>query len=148
MNNKYHSVNVPMYNFALITVSNPEGGVVDISTYGLNKYNGYDLQIIPVLGYRESMNLLSTIAKNIIDEGKPVTDNSVLHYLSVKNDEAIVKLIKRTSDSRVLLRVIIQDEHGRYPWDEGCDPKYTKQFTDSDARNNGFIVNRAKKVPV
>lgn len=78
--------------------------------------------------------------------------NDLVRYMSI-NDKTFIDSMEVTPEDlninfnitfklvqdefgMVILRGIISDNNGLYPWDDGCDPRYAKQFTNTDVVTN------------
>lgn len=103
-----------------------DGPVANIHTHGLaENLNHIDLQIVLKLDEDLVQMLLNTIIDNIAEgykyrEGR---SNQVIDSIEVE-----FKLFEESD--RKVLRVILPDEQGRFPNDEGCQEPYNKQYVE------------------
>ncbi|MEH6942586.1 DUF4262 domain-containing protein [Bacillus sp. JJ722] len=102
------------------------GSIANIHTHGLaENLNHFDLQIVLKLDEELVQMLFNTIIENIAEgykyrEGR---SNQVIDGIEVE-----FKVFEE--DDRKVLRLILPDEEGRFPNDEGCQEPYNKQYVE------------------
>jgi hypothetical protein len=116
---------------------------INIHTHGLlYKAGRLDLQIVLPIAtsskVEEVENILTDIANDIIYNGTAYLDGDKI--ITPYGVTLTCKLV-RDIYSRTLLRLIYADPSGKFPWDDGVDINYKKQFTDADADMNKYILS-------
>lgn len=106
-----------------------DGPLANIHTHGLvENLHHTDLQIVLKLDEETAGTLLHSIIENIKGgytyyEGR---SNKVIEDLEVE-------FKKFKEDGRDVLRLIIPDQDGRFPNEEGCSEPYSKQYAELTA---------------
>ncbi|WP_052343529.1 DUF4262 domain-containing protein [Bacillus massiliigorillae] len=101
-----------------------DGSVANIHTHGLaENLNHIDLQLVLKLDKEMAEMLLHTVIDNIAEGYK---------YREGRSDQVIdgieVEFKLFEESDRMVLRLILPDEEGRFPSDEGCQEPYNKQY--------------------
>ena len=67
---------------------------------------------------------------------------SGLENLYVTLTHEVYHALSKDEFGKDIIRLIIPDTNGKYPWDKDCKEDYKKQWTKEDeinAKNNGYI---------
>lgn len=103
------------------------GGLTNIHTHGvLENYNHPDLQITLNIPPQLATAVLNGIVDCYIDNGMQLKDGEMNPYLL---HEAVVKTILTKENGREVFRIILPDQNGLFPEDEGCAEGYNQQYT-------------------
>jgi hypothetical protein len=117
--------------------------LIECHTHGiLRSFGNLDLQIVatPLINTPDKAK---SIIERISVNGKyeNIKDGTVIGLnIDYKLYYATAKLIRDEEWRRVIYRIIVADENGLYPWNDGCNPLYKNQFTDEDALNNRELL--------
>ena len=127
----------------------------DIHTHGLLMNFGIlDLQLIVPYGTEYSngpdslndfdfiINSFLNICEYAMDRNNDPLCNNDFSNLSLPNKSTKkikFKVVKDNDFDRMLLRAIIPDSNGKYPWDDDCDELYKLQFSTEDLAYNKRI---------
>lgn len=103
-------------------------------THGLNVYGSLEIELNLPLEASQAASILDEIAVNIVESGK--------RYQSGDKDTELFEqpfyvletrpLNPEPGDDKSLLRVIFNDPHNKYPWDEDCDQTYKYQLSQDE----------------
>lgn len=102
-------------------------------THGLNKYGSLELELNIPFDRRTVGMLLNLIGLEIATKrkryqsGDRETDvfNWPIYFLETAS-------VISTGNSNRILRVLVCDPEGKYPWEDGCDEQYAKQLNSSE----------------
>lgn len=92
-------------------------------THGLAAFNHKDFQLVLDIGPSSSGYLLNALAERVRN-GETFADGELVDGVY---SNCQVKLAVATEGNREVYRVLIPDEEGRYPGDEGCNFPYSEQ---------------------
>lgn len=108
-----------------------ETDIVDVHTHGLLEKGRLELQI--------KLNINPEVSKNILNDIIILLENNELNIQvdNVIDDKRIFprpiafKLAKDDFNDNII-RVILPDAHGKFPWDDKCNTLFAPQWTDED----------------
>lgn len=108
-------------------------GIIDLDprevhTHGLTDKGYPELRIKLNLDLSTLQNIINTIAQKMLKKEIVCDDNTVLLIDEICT---IPIMFKSTIDPLVLcsrLQIIFPDISGKFPWDDGCDPEFKKQW--------------------
>lgn len=108
---------------------NPRSSHVVFETIGLKQYEMLELELNFPLSLTKGQEILNYIAYNIIDKDIEVGHNIINNSLFT----APISFIETTpihyiNPSDKILRVILSDPNGNFPWDEACKEIFKEQL--------------------
>ena len=92
-------------------------------THGLAAFNHKDFQLVLDIGPGSTGYLLNGLAERVRN-GESFSDGELVEGVY---SDCQVKLAIATEGNREVFRVLIPDEEGRFPGDEGCNFPYSEQ---------------------
>ena len=92
-------------------------------THGLAAFNHRDFQLVLDIGPSSTAFVLNTLAERVRN-GEMFKDEETVAGVYPECD---IKLAVTQEGNREVFRVLIPDEKGRYPGDEGCEYPYSEQ---------------------
>lgn len=96
-------------------------------THGIDKYIGIELELAIDITIEDASMILNEIGYAIMD-GLKINDGAVLYQ--ILNVPVKVKKMEGVHGIGDKLRIVIPDENGLFPEDEGCSPVYNTQLDD------------------
>lgn len=136
---KFEEEAIEKYGYYYHCVTADDDSPEEIHTHGLLVGFGHlDLQIVftPKITQEIAKKTIDEIAGTIISCRCTYTNN-----IELPNCGNFIGRLVIDEFGRTLLRFVVPDEQGLYPWDEGCDPDYKVQFNEKDQENYKKLVN-------
>ncbi|OSA95709.1 UNVERIFIED_ORG: hypothetical protein B2H93_04625 [Clostridium botulinum] len=107
-------------------IDNPDANGRVYHTHGMGMYDSLELELNLPLSLEDAMPILNAIGMKIAN-GKVLKENELINGILMC--PFIVKKVKGICKRDVdILRVIVPDEKGNFPWDEECEDIYNKQL--------------------
>lgn len=97
----------------------------NIHTHGMVQYDHPDIQLSLYIDPFSGGQILNLIGEMIFN-GRKFQDGDYIE--DVFQTKAPVYIMNAEETGRGVLRVIIPDDNGYYPWDKGCNPVYKNQL--------------------
>lgn len=126
--------------FYIHNLVSDEGQFINCHTHGLLRNFGFiELEVRnPKLSIEINRNILESTVGDIKYQSIPIPKNN--SFIRINKKLCMFKLLK--DDFEMLIyRIIFPDDNGLYPWEDGCDPIYKTQFTESDMEINRQLLN-------
>lgn len=112
-------------------------------THGLSRYGGLELELNLPVSQEKAMMILNLLGMEIAGKGK--------HYRSGDRENDVFLLpvyffetapaVPDAYFNRVL-RVLLCDPDGKYPWEPDCAPGYAEQLSMGEKREMSQLVRR------
>ena len=112
-------------------------------THGLCKYGSLELELNLPVPEKKAAMILNLVGEAIAEKGK--------QYRSGDREDDIFTLPiylfetePAVSDPRFsrVLRVLVCDPDGKYPWEPGCAPGYAEQLSEKEKREMQEIIQK------
>ena len=113
-----------------------EGELIDCHTHGLMETFGHkEIQIKTTVSQKSACSFINSIVDIIrgLEIEKSILDLDV--EIAPKGFVPIKYKELKDEFGEELIRLIIPDRNGKYPWDEDCEESYKKQWTMEDELN-------------
>lgn len=112
-------------------------------THGLDQYGSLELELNLPVSQKKAAMILNLVGMEIAEKGK--------QYHSGDREDDVFTLpvylfetgpaVPDAHFDRVL-RVLLCDRDGRYPWEDGCDPGYAAQLSASEKQEMAQIYQQ------
>lgn len=80
--------------------------------------------------------MLNVVAQKILKKEITCSDGTTLQLDELCTLPVTFKLLTEDLTPSIILRIIFPDVNGRFPWDEGCNQEFKKQWSLEDELNN------------
>lgn len=121
--------NVEVDWFIHAVFDNDKPGLIVYHTHGMEQYtDGYELELNLCLKNEDAMTILNTLGLYIkkglikLEQNKPISNIFLTDFYLLE-----VEPIFPHEENEKVLRVILQDKNGKYPWNTGCDKGFRDQ---------------------
>lgn len=112
----------------------------EFHTYGMtDNFNRYELQMRINISPEDINYIMNHIAQHYIKQNIPT--RTEVYQLEQLNNQKIIMKYTLDSERNVVIRAILCDKNGLFPWNEGCDPGFKVQWSDEDDQNYTNIVH-------
>lgn len=102
---------------------------VNAHTHGMERYGHKDFQLVLRLPVEEIGRILNTMGLRV-QKGERFKDGELVFGIY---EDCPVRLEEFTETDRTVLRVIIPDEHNRFPKESDCSERYRLQSLETEA---------------
>ena len=102
-------------------------------THGLDRYGSLELELALPVAPEKGMQLINYIAAQIAWHGMRYTSaEKVCDVLNLPFFLFQTTPVQPSKPDDQVLRILLCDEHLRYPWDEGCDQAIWEQLSEAE----------------
>lgn len=124
--------NIKLYGYQIHIAPAHDQEWANIHTHGLPEtYAHLDFQVVYPIDQTEAIQLLQRLVASV--QGGVRFENA--QYVDGAYAARRIKLHEVTEDQRYVYRILIPDSNGRFPDDEGVEPKFQEQaFRKTEAR--------------
>ena len=104
-------------------------------THGLDKYGSLELELNLPVSDKKATEVLNLVGDAIAEKGRRYRSGDyedgifTLPFYLFETESAVPGSV-----SNRVLRILVCDPDGKYPWEAGCDPDYAAQLNDSEKR--------------
>lgn len=104
-------------------------------THGLDKYGSLELELNLPVSDKKATEVLNLVGEAIAEKGRRYRSGDyedgifTLPFYLFETESAVPGSV-----SNRVLRILVCDPDGKYPWEAGCDPDYAAQLNDSEKR--------------
>ena len=101
-------------------------------THGLDKYGSLELELNLPVSDKKATEVLNLVGEAIAEKGRRYRSGDyedgifTLPFYLFETESAVPGSV-----SNRVLRILVCDPDGKYPWEAGCDPDYAAQLNDS-----------------
>ena len=104
-------------------------------THGLDKYGSLELELNLPVSDKKATEVLNLVGEAIAEKGRRYRSGDyedgifTLPFYLFETESAVPGSV-----SNRVLRILVCDPNGKYPWESGYDPDYAAQLNDSEKR--------------
>ena len=124
----------------------PDVAPMDIHTHGLMKsFKLFELDFKIDLSPKNALFIVNTIAQDYIKNGL-FYGTRIICLPELNNQNVAMKYTSH--DNNIVIRCILVDKNGKFPWDEGCDPLFKVQWNEQNEKDYKTITETMEGLPL